>query len=119
MHTPVFTFLKKIPHLFAQKLPHPYVCAHLQFEKNYFFWTLIQKTVLFFYYVTASKYDFPLVPMKLLNATNMPRKQKDKIRKKQENIDRTSGTIVIEENTFLEVFRDMPMEARHFLLFLA
>ena len=73
----------------------------------------------FFYYVTASKYDFPLVPMKLLNATNMPRKQKDKIRKKQENIDRTLKTIVIEENTFLEVFRDMPMEARHFLLFLA
>ena len=73
----------------------------------------------FFYYVTASKYDFPLVPMKLLNATNMPRKQKDKIRKKQENIDRTLETIVIEENTFLEVFRDMPMEVRHFLLFLA
>ena len=48
MHTPVFTFLKKIPHLFAQKLPHPYVCAHLQFEKNNFFWTLIQKTVLIF-----------------------------------------------------------------------
>ena len=73
----------------------------------------------FFYYVTALKYDFPSVPMKLLNATNMPRKQKDKIRKKQENIDRTLETIVIEENTFLEVFRDMPMEVRHFLLFLA
>ena len=72
----------------------------------------------FFYYVTALKYDFPSVPMKLLNATNMPRKQKDKIRKKQENIDRTLETIVIEENTFLEVFRDMPMMVRHFLLFL-
>ena len=65
---------------------------------------------LFFYYVTASKYDFPTIPMKLLNTTNMNRRQKDKIRKKQEKLDRTLETIGIEEKTFLEVFRDRPME---------
>ena len=73
----------------------------------------------FFYYVTASKYDFPSVPMKLLNTTNMTRKQKDKIRKKQEKLDRTLETIGIEEKQFLEVFRDRPMEVMHILLFLA
>ena len=72
----------------------------------------------FFYYVTASKYDFPSVPMKLMNTTNMTRKQKDKIRKKQEKLDRTLETIGIEENIFLEVYRDRPMEVRHIHLFL-
>ena len=57
--------------------------------------------------------------MKLLNTTNMTRKQKDKIRKKQEKLDRTLETIGIEEKTFLAVFRDNPMEVRHILLFLA
>ena len=71
-----------------------------------------------FFYVIASKYDFPSVPMKLLNTTNMTRKQKDKIRKKQEKLDRTLETIGIEEKTFLAVFRDNPMEVRHILLFL-
>ena len=56
--------------------------------------------------------------MKLLNTTNMTRKQKDKIRKKQEKLDRTLETIGIEEKTFLAVFRDNPMEVRHILLFL-
>ena len=51
--------------------------------------------------------------MKLLNTTNMTRKQKDKIRKKQEKLDRTLETIGIEEKNFLEVFRDRPMEVRH------
>ena len=55
--------------------------------------------------------------MKLLNTTNMTRKQKDKIRKKQEKLDRTLETIGIEENIFLEVYRDRPMEVRHILLF--
>ena len=73
---------------------------------------------IFFYYVTASKYDFPSVPMKLMNTTNMTRKQKDKIRKKQEKLDRTLETIGIEENIFLEVYRDRPMEVRHIHLFL-
>jgi len=63
----------------------------------------------------ASKYDFPSVPMKLLNTTNMSRKQKDKIRKKQEKLDRTLETIGIEEKTFLAVFRDNPMELRGLL----
>jgi len=63
----------------------------------------------------ASKYDFPSVPMKLLNTTNMTRKQKDKIRKKQEKLDRTLETIGIEEKQFLEVFRDRPMELRGLL----
>ena len=83
---------------------------------------MIQKTYYgtlfnFFYNVIASKYDFPSVPMKLLNTTNMTRKQKDKIRKKQEKLDRTLETIGIEENIFLEVYRDRPMEVRHILLF--
>ena len=69
-----------------------------------------------FFYVIASKYDFPSVPMKLLNTTNMTRKQKDKIRKKQEKLDRTLETIGIEEKTFLAVFRDNPMEVRHIFL---
>ena len=56
--------------------------------------------------------------MKLMNTTNMTRKQKDKIRKKQEKLDRTLETIGIEENIFLEVYRDRPMEVRHILLFL-
>ena len=55
--------------------------------------------------------------MKLMNTTNMTRKQKDKIRKKQEKLDRTLETIGIEENIFLEVYRDRPMEVRHILLF--
>ena len=48
--------------------------------------------------------------MKLLNTTNMTRRQKDKIKKKQEKLDRTLETIGIEEKIFLEVFRDRPME---------
>lgn len=63
----------------------------------------------------ATKYDFPSVPMKLMNTTNMTRKQKDKIRKKQEKLDRTLETIGIEENIFLEVYRDRPMELRGLL----
>ena len=57
--------------------------------------------------------------MKLLNTTNMTRKQKDKIRKKQEKLDRTLETIGIEEKQFLEVFRDRPMEVMHIHLFFA
>ena len=54
--------------------------------------------------------------MKLLNTTNMTRKQKDKIRKKQEKLDRTLETIGIEEKIFLEIFRDRPMEVRQIIL---
>ena len=48
--------------------------------------------------------------MKLLNTTNMTRRQKDKIRKKQEKLDRTLETLGVEEHEFLETFRDKPTE---------
>merc|ERR1712156_148103 len=63
----------------------------------------------------ATKYDLPSIPMKLVNTTTFSKKQKEKLRKKQEKLDRVLETLGVEEYEFLETFRDKPLELRGLL----
>merc|ERR1712156_377550 len=63
----------------------------------------------------STKYDLPSIPMKLVNTTTFSKKQKEKLRKKQEKLDRVLETLGVEEYEFLETFRDKPLELRGLL----
>ena len=64
----------------------------------------------FLFSIAATKYDLPSIPMKLVNTTTFSKKQKEKLRKKQEKLDRVLETLGVEEYEFLETFRDKPLE---------
>ena len=74
------------------------------FEKLYSFIYLLTLSSI------ATKYDLPSVPLKLMNTTNMTRKQVEKMKKKQEKLDRVLLTLGVDDKKFLQTFRDDPME---------
>ena len=60
----------------------------------------------------SAKFDFPNVPLKLMNTQNMTKKEKDKLKKKQERLDHCLGLLEIDEKEFLTMFRDDPSRVR-------
>ena len=59
------------------------------------------------FYISA-KFDFPTVPLKLMNTQYMTKKEKDKLKKKQEKLDHCLELLEIEEKEFLHLMRDDP-----------
>ena len=60
----------------------------------------------------SAKFDFPTVPMKLMNTQYMTKKEKDKLKKKQERLDHCLDLLEIDEMEFLTMFRDDPTRVR-------
>ena len=56
----------------------------------------------------AKKYDFPAVPMKLMNTSKMSRERKDKLKKQQKKLEKCLDVLGVNEHEFYVLFRDNP-----------
>ena len=53
-------------------------------------------------------HDLPSVPLKLMNTRRLSKKDKDKIKKKQEKLDKCLKILGINQSEFLALLRDDP-----------
>ena len=58
------------------------------------------------------KFELPPVPMKLMDTRKMTKKEKDKLKIKQDNLETCLLTLEIDENEFYSLLRDEPSKVK-------